>query len=297
MRIGVSLPQFGQQADEAGRIAWYVRRVEELGVDSLWVADRLLAPANPTVGYQGGDTIPRDFHRRLDPFALLSAAATHTERVSLGTNVLISPLYPPAFLARMLTTIDLLSAGRLLAGLGIGWSPEEYAAMDVPFEKRGKRLDEGIDALETMWTQERAEYQGELVTVPATLEELRPARRPHPPIYLSAFGDAALRRVGARAHGWLPAVRDTSEETMRKLTGMRSVIDASAREAGRDPGGIETVLRLNLPPNADTAAALRMLDAVSKASEIEHVLLEPRECLADAEEFVRFTEEVLTERR
>src|ERR1700722_10482066 len=103
MKIGFALPQFGGQAHGGRDVARFAREVEDLGADSLWVGDRLLAAVNPSVGY-GGPTIPAQFNSVLDPFALLALAAGVTDRVRLGSNVLVAPLYSPILLARQLTT-------------------------------------------------------------------------------------------------------------------------------------------------------------------------------------------------
>jgi alkanesulfonate monooxygenase SsuD/methylene tetrahydromethanopterin reductase-like flavin-dependent oxidoreductase (luciferase family) len=185
MRIGFTLPQMGALAHYPQQVTRFARQVEELGADSLWVGDRLLAPVHPTVGYGGGDNpIPRAFHSLLDPFVLLSIAAVSTERVQIGTNVLNAPWYPPAVLARSLTSIDLVSGGRLVPGLGVGWSPEEYVAVGVPMAQRGARLDECLDALEAYWSDNPAEYHGTHWTIPATYADLKPVQHPRPPIYL-----------------------------------------------------------------------------------------------------------------
>lgn len=181
MRIGFTIPQMGsfaRRADEAGRFA---TEAEALGADSLWVGDRLLAPVEPTVGYGGGDTIPEAFRTVLDPFAMMAVAAAATERAEIGSNVLQAPWYAPALLARSLTTIDLISGGRLLPGFGTGWSPEEYEAVGVPMKERGVRLDEALDALEAWWTTDPVEYEGRYTRIPATHVGLKPARRPRPP--------------------------------------------------------------------------------------------------------------------
>ncbi|MEU7364004.1 LLM class flavin-dependent oxidoreductase, partial [Streptomyces olivaceoviridis] len=129
MRIGFALPQFHRQAFEVARVAEFAREVERAGAASLWVGDRNLAAVQPSIGYGGqGTTIPPELNPAADPFVLLAVAAAATEHVLLGSHVLIAPLYPPVQLARALTTIDLISGGRLLAGFGIGWSPEEYEA-------------------------------------------------------------------------------------------------------------------------------------------------------------------------
>lgn len=143
MRIGFALSQFGaiahHQADQVPRFA---REIEQLGADGLWVGDRLLAPVDPGFGYGGGTDIPARFHAVLDPFVLLTIAATVTDRLPIGTNIFNVPWYPPALLARSLTSIDRLSEGRLVSGFGTNWSPEEYQAAAVPMAERGVRLDE-----------------------------------------------------------------------------------------------------------------------------------------------------------
>src|SRR4029077_5688473 len=133
-----------------------------------------LAAVNPTIGYNGADTFPPEFNAILDPFALLAVAATATERVQIGTNVLNAPWYPPVMLARSLTTIDQLSGGRLIPGFGAGWSPEEFQAVGIPVAERAARLDESLDALDALWTTDPAEYHGRYWHVPATRAELKP---------------------------------------------------------------------------------------------------------------------------
>jgi probable F420-dependent oxidoreductase len=247
MRVGFTLPQFGAPAHQADRIAGFARSIEAMGGDGLWVGDRLLAPVEPTVGYGGGTTIPREFHAVLDPFVLLTIAATVTERVQIGTNVLNAPWYPPAMLARSLTSIDRVSGGRLLVGLGIGWSPEEYEAAGIPMSERGARLDEGLDALEALWTTDPAEYHGEYWTVPATHAELKPVQTPRPPLYLAGFAPKAMERVARRADGWLPVYRPGAGREFDPgafITTPLNRIRRLAEEYGRDPGEIGTVLRV-----------------------------------------------------
>jgi probable F420-dependent oxidoreductase len=247
MKVGVSIPQHGAHAHEGHRVAEFAIEMEKAGAHSLWVGDRVLAATNPKVGYAGADTIPAEFNSVLDPFLLLGIAGAVTERVRLGTNVLIAPLYRPALLARSLTTVDVASRGRLVAGFGIGWSPEEYEAAGVPFTKRGTRLDETLDALEAIWTTDPAGYSGTLVSVPEHRVELKPVQRPHPPIHLAGFTPATLERIGRRADGWLPVVPvPSASEWDSRLVALRGVIDRAAEEAGRDPGAIETIVRVNV---------------------------------------------------
>lgn len=167
MKIGFALPQFHKQALGIARTAEFAREAENAGAASLWVGDRNLAAVNPKVGYGGqGDSIPAELNTAADPFVLLAIAASATERVLLGTHVLIAPLYPPVQLARSLTSIDVISDGRLLPGFGIGWSPEEYEAAGSDFTRRGARMNELLDALDAIWTTDPAQYSGELISVP-----------------------------------------------------------------------------------------------------------------------------------
>lgn len=246
MRIGFALPQYGALAHQPDQVARFARSVEEIGGDSLWVSDRLLAPVDPSVPYPGTATIPREFRSVLDPFTLLTVAATATRDVRLGANVINAPWYPPALLARTLTSIDVLSRGRLSPGFGIGWSPEEYAAAAVPMSERGARLDECLDALHQLWTADPAEYRGQHWAVPATHANLKPVQDPHPPVHLAGFTESAMRRVARRADAWLPVWRpgtgefDPDAHVSRPLSRVREM----AREEGRAPDSVRAVLRV-----------------------------------------------------
>ncbi|WP_307841413.1 LLM class flavin-dependent oxidoreductase [Streptomyces endocoffeicus] len=169
------------------------------------MGDRVLAAVNPTVGYGGMDTIPWQLHTMLDPFVALGVAASVTERALLGTSTLIAPWYSPLLLARSLTGVDVVSGGRLIPGLGTGWSPEEYQGVGVPWKERGARLDECLDVLEAVWTTEPvARYDGRHYAFPAAHIGLKPVQRPRPPVYLSGFAPASQRRAARRAH---PGIR------------------------------------------------------------------------------------------
>ncbi|QLY27958.1 TIGR03619 family F420-dependent LLM class oxidoreductase [Nocardia huaxiensis] len=264
MKIGFSLPQHGSQARQGAQVARFAAEIEKAGADSLWVGERLLAAVNPTIGYAGKDTIPDEFNAVLDPFLLLGVAAAVTERVRLGTNVLVAPLHRPAQLARSLTTLDVMSGGRLVPGFGIGWSPEEYEAAQVPFTHRGARLDETLDALEAIWTTDPASYEGTFVTVPAHRSELKPVQRPRPPIWLGAFNPAGLARIGQRGDGWLPVVPVPGPPGWGKqLLKLRALVDQAAEAAGRDPGAIGTIVRVNVAAGTDPALIADTIEQVA----------------------------------
>ena len=276
MRIGFALPQFGALAGTPDQIARFARLIEdEAGGDSLWVGDRLLAAVDPAVGYGGAATIPVQFNTSLDPFGLLAVAATVTTRVTLGTSVLNAPWYPPALLARSLTTIDVLSAGRLLLGFGIGWSPEEYEATGIPMSQRGARLDECLDALDALWTTDPAEYRGRYWRVPLSRVTLKPVRKQGPPIYLAGVAPSARRRIARRADGWLPVCRpgtrpfDPDAMITRPLAHLRRL----AEEEGRDPSTLGTVLRLNPVAGATVEDCVETLRRAGD-SEVDHAFVD-----------------------
>lgn len=276
MRIGFALPQLGRLAHRPQEIGRFAREAERLGADSFWVGDRILAPAEPTVGYGGtADWIPETFHTALDPFAVLAVAATATEHASLGTNVLVAPWYPPALLARSLSTVDVLSGGRLIAGFGTGWSPEEYAAAGVPMTERGARLDECLDALEAVWTTNPAAYDGTYWTVPLSHIDLKPARRPRPPVHLAGFAPAALRRIARRADGWLPvATPGRSPFDPAALTVPMGQIRQLAAGAGRDPAELDTILRVNPTAEAPLEESADTIERAGREAGVDHAFVD-----------------------
>ncbi|MTE22356.1 TIGR03619 family F420-dependent LLM class oxidoreductase [Streptomyces sp. TRM43335] len=275
MRIGFALPQFHRQAYGIARTAEFAREVERAGAAGLWVGDRNLAAVRPRVGYGGqGTTVPAELNPAADPFVLLGIAASATERVLLGCHVLVAPLYPPVPLARSLTSIDLISGGRLLPGFGVGWSPEEYEAAGQDFTTRGARMDELLDALEAIWTTDPAEYHGEILSIPSHHAPLKPGRRPRPPFYLGGRSERALRRIAERGDGWLPLCAVPSRVDTDELVAQRAFIDRRAREAGRDPSAIDTVLRVNVDAGASPDRVAAAVRTIHERTGIDHVMVD-----------------------
>ncbi|MEU5158508.1 TIGR03619 family F420-dependent LLM class oxidoreductase [Streptomyces sp. NPDC020875] len=275
MKVGFALPQFHRQAFEIHRTAHFAREIERAGGAGLWVGDRNLAAVHPRIGYGGhGTAIPAELNPAADPFVLLGVAASATERVVLGTHVLLAPLYPPVQLARALTTIDLISGGRLLPGFGIGWSPEEYEAAGRDFTTRGARLDETLDALEAIWTEDPAAYRGDQLSVPLHHAPLKPARRPRPPFYLGSMSERALRRVARRADGWLPLCTVPGWVDVDGLIRQRATLDRLAREAGRDPADIDTVLRVNIDAGTSSEQVADVIRTVGERTGIDQVMVD-----------------------
>jgi probable F420-dependent oxidoreductase len=276
--LGFGLPVAGSWAtpDTMRRIA---RRAEELGYASLWTFQRVLHPVDAALGPS---------HRSvLDPVVPLAYVAGHTDRIRLGTATVCAPFTAPALLAKTLTSLDVLSGGRLTAGLGLGWMPEEYAAAGVPYERRGARMDEYLRCLEALWTQDPVEFAGEFYTVPRSHVRPRPVQQPHPPVLLGGSAAPALRRAGRLAQGWICS----SRHDLTNLDTSIATVRAGAREAGRVPEALQIVVRrplqgtreqvldelaalraqgvtevlldLNFPPRFDLEYAERVLEALA----------------------------------
>ncbi|MFI5547733.1 TIGR03619 family F420-dependent LLM class oxidoreductase [Streptomyces sp. NPDC051815] len=239
MRIGFSVPQFGPFADP-DRTAALCAALEAMGCDGLWVADRLLAPVAAPRGYLGGGRMPARYATHLDPLLALGVAAAATARVRLGSSTLNALWQPPVVLARALTTLDLISHGRLDVGLGLGWMREEYEAAGVPWQGRGARLEETLDVLDTMWRCDPVAHSGPLWTVPESTVLPKPVQSPGPPVLLGGFTPPALERIGRRADGWLAA-----SMPVPLLEGLWAVAVGAAQRAGRDPAELRRVFRVN----------------------------------------------------
>ena len=296
MRVGLALPQFGGVAHRPEGVARFAGQAEDLGADSLWVGDRLLAPVSPTVGYgmRGPGPFPVQFRSVLDPFALLTVAATVTERVRLGTNVINATWYPPALLARSLTAIDVISGGRLVAGLGVGWSPDEYQAVGVPWPGRGPRLEETLDVLEALWTTNPAEHHGPLWTIPATHVDLTPVQRPRPPIYLAGSVPAALRRIGRRGDGWLPVSVPPAPVRPARYTEPLAAIRQAAAEAGRDPARIGAILRVYPTAEATLGDIIEHLATIERETGIQDAFVDLLYLAPDMDDLLKLSADLLT---
>lgn len=294
MRIGFALPQFGRNAHQIDRIAGFAAWAEDAGAESLFVGDRLLAAVDPKVGYSGAPTIPDYFNSLIDPFVLLSLAATATSRVTLGTSVLNAPWYPPALLGRTLTSIDQLSNGRLLLGLGIGWSPEEFEAAGVPMTQRGARLDECLDGLHAWWTQNPVSLAGEHWTIPASHVELKPVRTP--PVYLAGFAERAVHRVARRADGWLPVHRpgprplDPQRQIIAPLERIRGL---AVEEYGRSAQDIGVFLRLNPAATATVADIVDAMKAAEQEAGVAEVFVDLQLLAPEVADAQRWAGEIL----
>ncbi|MHA5047334.1 TIGR03619 family F420-dependent LLM class oxidoreductase [Streptomyces sp. SD15] len=239
-RLGLSLPQTRQY--DIGRDVPDVARVaEEIGYESLWVFERALFPEPATQGLYNVPNLPwPDAYRGLaEPLVTLTLAAAATRRARLGTSVLVAPLHGPFQLARTLGTLDAASGGRVVAGLGTGWSLDEYAAAGVaPFEERGQVLDEVLDVCHAVWGPDPVSYEGRLTKIASAVVAPKPARPI--PILLPAFSKKAMTRLVERGDGWMPVVMGVDQ----LATQWQQVQDFAAERGRTEP--LQSVGRINL---------------------------------------------------
>ena len=228
--LGFGLPVSGSWATP-GNVAAVARRAEELGYGSLWTFQRIVVPVDVDLGPQ--------YRSVLDPIVALGFAAAVTSRVRLGTAVVNAPFVAPAILAKQMGTLDVLSDGRVDVGLGLGWSEHEFAAVGATREQRGARLADYVRCVRALWADDPAQYVGEFYATPPLRMLPRPVQRPGPPILLGGSADAALRRAGHLADGWISA----SRFDLRAISHAIDVISGAAEAAGRDPAAVRIVVR------------------------------------------------------
>jgi probable F420-dependent oxidoreductase len=178
--------------------------VEERGFESLWVAEHTHIPVSRRTPWPSGSTLPRHYWHTLDPFVALTAAAVVTTRLRLATGICLVIERDTIATARSVASLDHLSGGRFLFGIGGGWNREEMEDHGTRFETRWRLLREQVEAMKELWTKDEAEYQGGLVRFERSWCWPKPVQQPHPPVHLGGNGPNTLRRVLAYADGWMP---------------------------------------------------------------------------------------------
>jgi probable F420-dependent oxidoreductase len=236
------------------------RTMEELGFASFWAPDHVVFFDDYLSKYPHSDDGSFGFKEDqglLEPLMVLQVAAAATERIRVGTSVEIVPERNPVIRAKHVTTLDHFSDGRLDYGIGIGWSKEEYAAVGVPWERRGPRTDEYLQAMNALWTQHRATFEGEFASFRDVVAFPKPVQQPRPPILVGGITDAAIRRAVRHGDGWYGW-----KLTIEELDDRLAVIDRELEAAERTRDGFRVYL--GAPHHGDTtelAAYLREVEA------------------------------------
>jgi probable F420-dependent oxidoreductase len=241
MRYGLRIPSFalGPRTATLDQMGRYLRRAEDLGFECAVSIDHLLL------------TPPAYACTWLEPISLLSALAGVTRTLKLGTMVLVLPLRNPVSFAKEWATLDLLSGGRSILGIGVGWHEEEFALMGVPYKERGPRMNEAIEVVKALWAGDDVTYEGKYYRFRNLTIDPKPAQRPHPPIWIGggtqpsekvyaqtvANIDPVLRRIAKYADTWVPH----SSATPEMVKGDWAKVQRFARELGRDPTKIGRV--------------------------------------------------------
>jgi probable F420-dependent oxidoreductase len=289
MRFGAHLPVYGPAATR-DTLLGFARRAEALGYDSLWASDHVVLPWRIASRYPynatGDFPLPpaTDF---LEPLTALALVAGVTERIALGTTVLVLPHRHPLLAAKMLATLDHLAPGRVILGAGVGWMREEIEALGGPYDRRGAWSDEAIHVMRTCWRDERAAHAGEFFRFDALACRPAPARGTIP-IWIGGHTPRALRRVAELGDGWHAAF-PTPAALKDELAHLR----AACAKAGRDVATLTISARVGLSakkPSADLLGEVKALRDLGVA----HVIVEPaaRDLGSMASAIERFADEV-----
>ena len=253
MRYGIHLPHAGEQATPA-LLRRFAVKAEELGLDDVWVSEHIIVPR---------DQFPRS-PLFFDPVLSLTWVAAVTRRVRLGTSVLVLPMRHPLPLAKELATLHNLSEGRLILGAGVGWLKPEFAALGVPFEERGRRLDEGLAMMRAVWSQDPVSFPARYI--PAVIDNMRTQPQPVKPIpiWIGGSSDAAINRA-LRLDGWHGSrVRpEAAADVVKRFRAVRPSDDFTIS------------LRINV--NETNVDESRAALAAYKAAGIQHVMAAPED--------------------
>jgi len=229
------------------------RELEARAFESVWLPEHTHIPASRKSPWPGGPNLPREYWHTLDPFVALGAAAVVTKTLKLGTGICLVIERDPILLAKEVASLDHLSQGRVLFGIGGGWNAEEMEHHGTPFAERWKILRERIGALKAIWTQDEAEFHGKYVNFEKLWSYPKPVQKPYPPILMGGAGPHARQRAVDFDGHWIPiGGRAYSEPIAESFADLR----ARAEKAGRDPATL-TVTIFGVAPDEPRVAALR----------------------------------------
>ena len=248
MKFGVSATfavALGADASQQGEYLQRIAQVlEESGYESIWLADRTVYPVDLVERYPdrwGPGLADPQGQNVIEPLTSMSFVAGSTKTLMLGFSVLILPLRHPVLNAKMISTLDVLSGGRVIFGAGIGWMPEEFEGMSADFHTRGRVTDEHIEMFKTLCGEDGARYTGEHFQISGKTFFPKPIQKPHPPIWIAGNSRAAIRRAARLGDGWFPIGLRVEEF----LNG-KEILRRFSEEEGRDPESLTTALSLSL---------------------------------------------------
>ena len=247
MRVGV----FHFPTDYGIDIGDLARAVEARGFDSLFVCEHTHIPVSRRTPFPSGGELPKRYKHTHDPFVALSFAAAATRTLRIGTGICLLPQHDPIVTAKSVASLDLLSGGRFEFAIGGGWNVEEMANHGARYETRFKLLRERVLAMKALWTQEEAQFHGELVSFDPVWLYPKPLQKPHPPIWLGGETDHTLKRVVEFCDGWFPRARGDFEPKTAVARLRRA-----ATAAGRDPVSLPITV-FNAPADRAALAAYR----------------------------------------
>jgi probable F420-dependent oxidoreductase len=217
----------------------FAQALEARGFESIWAPEHSHIPTSRRSPWPGGGELPKVYYEAMDPFVSLTAAAVATKRLKLATGVCLVQQRDPIQTAKLVASIDQISNGRFLFGVGGGWNAEEMADHGTEFRTRFKLLRERIEAMKEIWTKEKAEYHGDMVDFPEMMAWPKPVQKPHPPILVGGAFPHAARRAVRYGDGWAPITgRGPEGDIEQTLPRFRQMLS----EAGRDPQSVPVTL-------------------------------------------------------
>jgi probable F420-dependent oxidoreductase len=236
MRFGVHI----FPTDESVEVDVLSKEVEDRGFESLWFPEHTHIPTSRRTPWSKGDALPREYLRLLDPFVALTVAATCTQRLKLGSGVCLLAQHDPIVLAKTVATLDQVSAGRFLFGIGLGWNIEEMSDHGVDPKLRRSIVREKVLAMQGLWSQDEFGFEGDYVRFAPSWSWPKPVQRPHPPVLVGgAGGPLGFRHIAEFAAGWMP---DLTVQPMEMVVAKIAKLAAACEAVGRDPSTVEVTM-------------------------------------------------------
>ena len=229
------------------------KMLEERGFESMWVPEHTHIPANRQSAWPGGGELPKDYWHTYDPFVALTAAAAVTNEIKLGTGICLMIERDPITTAKEIASLDLISNGRFIFGIGGGWNSEEMEDHGTDFRTRWRLLRENILAMKQIWTADEAEFHGEYVNFDKMWAYPKPLQKPHPPILMGGDGPTTFDRVVEYCDGWMPIGSRNSGGP--SLSEKIALLKRQASEAGRDPESLD-ITSFGVRPDPELVARL-----------------------------------------